>query len=177
MQLIKSIKYLKNILSKKINKGFSLLEITLILTISSFFILSIIFSMLFIHFSLIRAKNDSININEMSTFIDIISFDILNADLHPHRPVKDYEFLSNKIVFYSNAKKVCYEYKNNNFVITKDDKSFKFNFIKKFSINYYDTNGYKTIIDITKESAILPYYCEITVGFNDNKIKTFKMRI
>ena len=179
------MKYLKNIIYKKINFGFSLFEIIMSITIGSFILLTIVTGMFVLYRGFNTAKNDSVRIMEISKFTNMIIRDVLNPDLFPHHPKQSddetddvYTFDSKSIIFFANKKKVEYNFidETDDYfeIIYNEEELKKFSFIKDFQIKYYDINDFE-IIDFGNDSYI--EYCELLFKFYDNTSLKLNMKL
>jgi prepilin-type N-terminal cleavage/methylation domain-containing protein len=154
-----------------LNKGFSLAEIIIAITVSSVFVVFIVASTFFLYRSLNRSQEKSEKISRMAEFIKTVSIDVYNSDIFPHHQVKDYSYNSNSIVFFANGKKVQYDFSEGTFYVTKNEDKKEFKFISDFKISYYDRDGLMVFEDG------LPYYCEMVFVFYDKKEVKLDMRM
>lgn len=172
------MKYQKKIILQKsnsekisiIDKGFSLVELIITITVSSFFLLLIVGVTFSLYKSFNRSQAKSIVIRDMSEFVKTLSIDIYNPDIFPHMPLKDYVFEDKHIVFYANGKKVEYGY-DDKFYMTKNEDTREFGFVSDFSVRYYDRDDAMIFDDG------IPYYCEFEFDFTDGKKLRMQMRL
>ncbi len=170
----------------KINRGFSLIETIITISIASIIIVLFVGITYYLYNGFSKVETNSVKLKNMAKFLEIISFDILNGDTYPRHPKKDFTFEENEIVFYSGGRKVNYSF-NEKFNIKiesgydlssdvsndidKIKKSYTFSFIDDFYIKYYDIDELLLLNDET------PYYCELYFIFSDKTKKILKMRL
>jgi prepilin-type N-terminal cleavage/methylation domain-containing protein len=178
----KSIHYLKSIISGK-NNGFSLVETIITVSISAFLIAAVAGSVIMLYTGFNKINRNAARISEISKITSVISDDVLNPDLFPHHPFKNtgdetddcYLFKKNEIVFFAGGGKVEYKYSDNTtdrLVIKKNNKVYKFNAVKDFSIKYYDRKDFEVIGDNE-----YPHYCTFNITFYDGKKSLIKMKL
>lgn len=179
------MKLLKNTLLKKINNGFSLIELTLAITIGTIILTTILIGVFTLRKGFIRVKKESVRIDDIARLANIIIKDGLNPDLFPHHPYKDmddnttdgYILKEKRIVFFANGGKVEYrlsDVTSDGLLILRDEKELKYPFIKDFNIKYYDKNGFEIVGDNNKE---FPDSCLLIFTFYDNKKRSIKMKL
>ncbi len=181
---MKQMKFLKNIILKKSN-GFSLIELTIAITIGTFILLTILTGAFILRKGFDRTKKESIRIDDIAKFANIIINDALNPDLFPHHPFRetkdntdDYYILEdNHIIFFANGGKVEYKISDvtsDGLIIIRDEKENKFTFIKNFNIQYFDKKGFE-IISINENDVVDS--CLLNFTFYDNKKRSIKMKL
>ncbi|OHD14612.1 MAG: hypothetical protein A2086_15600 [Spirochaetes bacterium GWD1_27_9] len=158
---------MKFFLKKKINYGFSLVDMIVSVTAFTFFIVLMVGGSFALHkhfedIKLLLVENDKI-----TSFVEQIQSDILNVNLYPRMPEKEYLFEINKISFFSNDIKVEYLFEEEAFIIKKGEKTNKYPFVKDFTIKYYD------IDDILTNKY--PYYCILYFTLKNKKNVELKM--
>ena len=154
---------------KKINYGFSLVDMIVSVTAFTFFIVLMVGGSFALHkhfddIKLLLVENDKI-----AAFVEQIQSDILNVNLYPRMPEKEYLFEINKISFFSNDIKMEYLFEEQSFIIKKDEKSNRYAFVKDFSIKYYDIDDMLT--------NKYPYYCMLYFTLKNNKNIELKMML
>ncbi len=168
------MKYQKNTIYCRRTDAFSLMELIIAVTLATFLISFVFWSVLVIYRGLHRAEDNSNIVREKALFFKIIADDILNTDIFPHHPSDKYVLKNNEIAFFANGGKVDYLFDDKKFRINreKDNKDYTFEFIKDFSVSYYDRNGYKIF-----NFDDFPYYCELKFVMNDNREIKLNLRL
>lgn len=181
---MKQMKFLKNIISKR-NNGFSLIELTIAITIGTFILLTITTSVIILRKGFDRTKKESIRIDYIAKFANIIINDALNPDLFPHHPFKEtkdntddyYVLESDHMIFFANGGRVEYKLSDetsDGLIITRDEKENKFNFIRDFNIQYFDKKGFE-IVSVNGNEAVDS--CLLNFIFYDDKKRSIKMKL
>ena len=179
------MKSFKSILLMKINNGYSLIELTIAITIGTMILSTIFIGAFTLRNGFIRVKKESVTINDIADFANTIIKDGLNPDLFPHHTLitsedstdDGYILKENHIVFFANQGKVEYilsDVTSDGLLIIRDDKEFKYPFIKDFNIKYYDKKGFEIIgVNIND----FPDSCLMNFTFYDNKKRAIKMKL
>jgi prepilin-type N-terminal cleavage/methylation domain-containing protein len=155
---------------KTINKGFSLVEMIITITVSTIFIVFIVGSSFTLYRNFNRSQEKALVIKKMSEFLKTVSIDIYNPDIFPHHPVKDYTFSENSLTFFANGKKVEYGF-SGKFYINKNDDKKEFAFIKDFKVSYLNKDG------LINYDDTFPFSCEMKFIFYDNNEIKLQMRL
>lgn len=181
---MRQMKFLKNIILKK-NNGYSLIELIIAITIGTFILLAVLTGAFVLRKGFDRTKKESVRIDDIAKFANIIINDTLNPDLFPHHPFQGtedntddfYVLESNHITFFANGGKVEYKLSDatsDGLIITRDEKENKFSFIKDFNIQYFDRKGFE-IISVNSNDN--PDSCLMNFTFYDNKKRSIKMKL
>ncbi|MCK4797607.1 MAG: prepilin-type N-terminal cleavage/methylation domain-containing protein [Spirochaetes bacterium] len=172
-KLNQQMKYLKNTISMKMSNGFSLIEMVISISVTTLLFTSIMGASFALYRGFIRAKENSVKIEKMSRFYEMLFLDVLNPDIFPHHPSDQYVLEEKSIVFFANGGNVEYKYIDDGLLCIQRDKEAKhFSFIKDFNIKYYDKNEFE-IFDIKE----FPCYCEMKFIFYDKKEISIEMRL
>lgn len=101
-------------------QGFSLVEMILTITISSFVVMTVVSSCYLLHNVITRLISKSQDLVERAKFIETLHNDVLNSDLFPSRPADDYVLEPESFSFYSGGRKVVYTFSEGAFVLSKE---------------------------------------------------------
>jgi prepilin-type N-terminal cleavage/methylation domain-containing protein len=179
------MKSYKSILLKKINNGYSLIELIVAIAIGTLILSTILIGAFTLRNGFIRVKKESVTIYDISKFANIIIKDGLNPDLHPHHPLltsedstdDGYVLKDNQIIFFANLEKIEYKLSDvtsDGLIIIRGEDVSNYPFIKDFNINYYDKKGFEIIgVDIND----FPDCCLLNFTFYDKKTRSIKMKL
>ncbi|OHD72655.1 MAG: hypothetical protein A2355_16025 [Spirochaetes bacterium RIFOXYB1_FULL_32_8] len=157
---------------KKLNSAFSLIEIILFTTISTFFMITITFSLFMTLNRYISIKEKSVEIKDFSTVLYAIEKDVLNVNVYPHPPYEEYVYKPDAIIFFSNNQKIEYRINGKQFERVVNEKVvLKTLKIKEFSIQYFNYDD-----DVVKENQ-KPAYCIMEFVIDEKNTINFKMRL
>jgi prepilin-type N-terminal cleavage/methylation domain-containing protein len=161
----------RSIILKKINKGFSLVEMIAVIAISTFFIVLIVGITFGLYNGFNKARNNAVEIKGKSDLLKIVSMDVLSPDIYPHHPAKEYSFTETSITFFSNGGKITYSKTDEGFVIGRNKTERKYRGIKDFKVKYY------TIDNVMVLDESFPSYCEMIFTFDKKNEYTVSMKL
>jgi len=168
------MKFQKDIILKKslICNGFTIAELVIAVSISTFLIVMIVGMLFILHRGLAISEKNSISIKDMAKCFELIMNDVYNPDIYPHQPREKYLLEEKHITFYAQEKKVDYSFSGNILTVARDEESSQYKFFKDFFIIYYDKDDLKVATEYD-----YPYYCEMHFVFKDNTERIIEMRL
>jgi prepilin-type N-terminal cleavage/methylation domain-containing protein len=166
------MKYQKNITFRSLNDGFSLVEMVITISVVSLLMTAVLSGAFFLNKGFNRAKDNSKQIFEISKMCEQVSLNALNTDIHPHHAASEFELAESSITFYAKGGKIKYDFSENKFNITENNRVQSYDCVKNFKIKYFDNESFELF-----NYDEFPYYCELYFTMFDNTELTLEMRL
>lgn len=154
----------KSIISeKRISKGFSIAEIIFAVTIFTTVLTAIVGSSYLLYNGFARVKSNAVKQQKMAKFLENLAEDVYSVDIYPRYAGEEFVFEESLIQFTVQGLPVEYRAEEEHLVISRGKDETEYDFIKEFTVKYYDSNDFETMDDE------YPHYCVLNFTFYNKK--------
>lgn len=166
MRLAKS-----TILKKRINKGFSIVEVAFTVTVFTIVFSAIVGSGYLLYNGFNRVKSNAVRLQEMGKFLETVTADVYSIDIYPRYAGKEFTFEEKLLGFTVKGSPVEYSEDGGSFKITRGKDKVEYEFIEKFDVKYFDDSDFEIMEDE------LPHYCVMSFTFYNKKTVSITVKL